>query len=96
MQQNTKIEDPLPDFFTTLCTPSKEFENNCASMHWNLVKVITDLYNKRACSQTMFKILRLRRQCCQIKRKTGLPKTWGQERAENKNLGGGGTLAKHG
>jgi hypothetical protein len=26
------IEDPLPDFFTTPCTPSKEFENDCASM----------------------------------------------------------------
>jgi hypothetical protein len=34
------------------------------------------LYNKRACPQTMFKILRLRRQHCQIKRITGLPKTW--------------------
>jgi hypothetical protein len=32
MQQNTKIEDPLPDFFTTPCTPSKEFENDCASV----------------------------------------------------------------
>jgi hypothetical protein len=32
MQQNTKIEDPLPDFLTTPCTPSKEFENDCASM----------------------------------------------------------------
>jgi hypothetical protein len=55
-----------------------------------------NLYNKRACPQTMFKILRLRRQPCQIKRITGLPKTWGQERekerkrAENKNPGGGG------
>ncbi len=38
------------------------------------------LYNKRACPQTMFKILRLRRQHCQIKRITGLPKTWGRER----------------
>ncbi len=42
------------------------------------------LYNKRACPQTMFKILCLWRQRCQIKRITGLPKTWGQERAENK------------
>jgi hypothetical protein len=53
------------------------------------------LYNKRACPQTMFKILRLRRQHCQINRITGLPKTWGQERerAENKNpeRGGGDT-----
>jgi hypothetical protein len=32
MQENTKIEDPLLDFFTTPCTPSKEFENDCASM----------------------------------------------------------------
>ncbi len=32
MQQNTKIENPLPDFFTTPRTPSKEFENDCASM----------------------------------------------------------------
>jgi hypothetical protein len=38
----------------------------------------------------MFKILRLWRQRCHIKRKTGLPKTWGRERAENKNPGGGG------
>ncbi len=53
-----------------------------------------NLYNKRACPQTMFKILRLWRQRCQIKRITGLPKTWGWERgrAENKNprRGGGG------
>ncbi len=50
------------------------------------------LYNKRVCPQTMFKILRLRRQRCQIKRITGLPNTWGRERdrAENKNQGGGG------
>jgi hypothetical protein len=27
-----KIEDPFPDFFTTPCTPLKEFENDCASM----------------------------------------------------------------
>ena len=27
-----KIEDPLPDFLTTSCTPSKEFGNDCASM----------------------------------------------------------------
>jgi hypothetical protein len=27
-----KKENPLPDFFTTPCTPSKEFENDCASM----------------------------------------------------------------
>jgi hypothetical protein len=27
-----KIEDPPPDVFTTPCTPSKEFENDCASM----------------------------------------------------------------
>ena len=40
----------------------------------------TNLYNKRACPQTMFKILCLRRQHCQIKRITGLPKTWEQER----------------
>jgi hypothetical protein len=26
-----KIEDPLPDFLTTLCTPSKEFENDSVS-----------------------------------------------------------------
>jgi hypothetical protein len=32
MLQNTKIEDPLLDFLTTPCTPSKEFENDCASM----------------------------------------------------------------
>ncbi len=32
MQLNTKIEDPLPDFLTTPCTPSKEFEKDCASM----------------------------------------------------------------
>jgi hypothetical protein len=32
MQHNTKIEGPLPDYFTTPCTPSKEFENDCASM----------------------------------------------------------------
>ncbi len=42
----------------------------------------------------MFKILRLRRQRYQIKRITGLPKTWGRdrerERAENKNPEGGG------
>ncbi len=31
MQKNTKIEDPLPHFLTTPCTPSKEFENDCAS-----------------------------------------------------------------
>ncbi len=48
------------------------------------------------CPQTMFKILRLKRQRCQIKRITGLPKTWGLERPENKNPGGGGTLATHG
>ena len=52
--------------------------------------IIYYLYNKRACPQTMFKILRLRRQHCQIKGITGLPKTWGQERererAENKNV----------
>ncbi len=45
------------------------------------------LYNKRACPQTMvktmFKILRLHSQRCPItklRRITGLPKTWGQER----------------
>ena len=27
-----KIEDPLPDFLTTPCTTSKEFENECASL----------------------------------------------------------------
>jgi hypothetical protein len=27
-----KIEDPLPDFLTTLCAPSKEFENDSATM----------------------------------------------------------------
>jgi hypothetical protein len=27
-----KMEDPLPDFLTTPSTPSKEFENDCASM----------------------------------------------------------------
>jgi hypothetical protein len=35
-----KIEDPLPDFFTTLCTPSKEFENDCASMEQIQILVI--------------------------------------------------------
>ncbi len=30
MQWNTKIGDPL-DFLTTPCTPSKEFENDCAT-----------------------------------------------------------------
>jgi hypothetical protein len=58
-----------------------------------------NLYNKRACPQTMFKILRLRRQHYQIRGITGLPKTWGQERVENQNPqgpGGGGTLATHG
>ncbi len=52
-----------------------------------------NLYNERACPQTIFKILRLQRQRCQIKGTTGLPKTWGareRERAENKNPGGGG------
>jgi hypothetical protein len=50
----------------------------------------------------MFKILHLQKQNCQIKRITGLPKTWGPERekesAENKNwgMGGWGTLATHG
>jgi hypothetical protein len=31
---STKIEDPypLPDFLITPCTPSKEFENDCAAM----------------------------------------------------------------
>jgi hypothetical protein len=42
----------------------------------------------------MFKILHLQRQHCQIKRITGLPKTWGRERererAENDNPGGVG------
>jgi hypothetical protein len=73
-------------------------------MHWvpDAIIAMNYLNNKRACPQTMFKILRLRRQRCQIKRITGLPKTWGQERekerAENKNPGGGGgvTLAMHG
>jgi hypothetical protein len=57
-----------------ICEPGLKFNN---------------LYNKRACSQTMFKILRLRRQHCQIKRKTGLQKTFWQERerAGNKNPG---------
>jgi hypothetical protein len=26
-------EDPLPDFLITPSTPSKEFENDCASLH---------------------------------------------------------------
>ncbi len=26
MQQNTKIEDPLPDFLTTPCTPQKNLK----------------------------------------------------------------------
>ena len=30
--KTTKIEDPLPHFFTTPWTPSKQFENDCASM----------------------------------------------------------------
>jgi hypothetical protein len=30
MQKNTKMKDPLPDFLTTQCTPSKEFKNDCA------------------------------------------------------------------
>jgi hypothetical protein len=63
-------------------------------------------------TQTMFKILRLRRQRCQIKRITGLPKTWGQERERKRERErererelkikirgggrGGGTLAMHG
>jgi hypothetical protein len=28
-----KIEDPLPDFLTTLSIPSKEFKNDCAFMN---------------------------------------------------------------
>jgi hypothetical protein len=31
MQLSTKKEEPLPDFLTALSTPSKEFENDCAS-----------------------------------------------------------------
>ena len=60
----------------------------------------------------MFKILRLPRKRCQIKRITGLPKTWGQEserelKIKIRGAGGGegaegvegaegGTLATHG
>jgi hypothetical protein len=58
-----------------------------------------NLYNKRACPQTMFKILRLLRQCCQIKEDNRVAKNMGareRERAENKNPGGGGELATHG
>jgi hypothetical protein len=56
---------------------------------------LPDLYDKRACPQTMFKILHLRRQRCQIKRITGLPKTWGREREREREMkikirGGGG------
>jgi hypothetical protein len=32
MQENTKIEDPLPYFLTTPSTPSKEFENDCINV----------------------------------------------------------------
>jgi hypothetical protein len=36
-----KIEDPLPDFFTTLSTPSKEFENDSGSMGvFNFLKLL--------------------------------------------------------
>jgi hypothetical protein len=38
MQKNTKIEDPLPDFLTTQCTPSKEFEDDCAFMIYSFPK----------------------------------------------------------
>jgi hypothetical protein len=53
----------------------------------------------------MFKIIRLWRQPCHIKRITGLPKTWGQERERELKIkirgvdrgeGRGGTLATHG
>ncbi len=59
------------------------------------------LNNKRACPQKMFKILRLRKQCCQIKRITGLPKTWGHERELKIKImgragGGGGHLQRTG
>jgi hypothetical protein len=39
MQLNTKIEDPFPDFLKTPCTPSKEFENACASMNKTKVHI---------------------------------------------------------
>ncbi len=55
----------------------------------------SNLYNKRACPHTMFTILHLRKQHCQIKRITGLPKPWGRERKKERELkikiwGGGG------
>ncbi len=68
-----------------ICEPGLKFNN---------------LYNKRACSQTMLKMLRLRRQHCQIKRITGLQKTFWQERERELEIKirgwGGGTLATHG
>jgi hypothetical protein len=62
------------------------------------------LYNKRACPQTivktMFKILRLRSQRCQIKEANRVAKNIGaREREKERELkikiGGGGTLAMH-
>jgi hypothetical protein len=67
-----------------------------------------NLYNKRVCPQTMFKILRLWRQYCQ-RRIAGLPKTWGLEKDSEKvkeirkrelkikmRGGGGRTRSRHG
>jgi hypothetical protein len=71
--------------------------NFCKQSFFSKYETIDNLlYNKRACPQTMFKILRLRRQRCQIKRITGLPKTWRRERELKIKIGGGETLATHG
>jgi hypothetical protein len=71
---------------------SKKFHRSKSKKQYNL-------NNKRACPQTMFKIVRLRRQCCQIKEdRRGCQKHGGneRERAENKNPGGGGHLQRTG
>jgi hypothetical protein len=48
--------------------------------------VLSNLYNKRACPQTMFKILRLRRQHCQMELDNRVAKKWRWERDEIKNV----------
>jgi hypothetical protein len=84
------------------------YTSNLGKVRGNILKIFwfaslkslgnTDcLYNKRACPQTMF--LRLRRQRCQIKRITGLPRTWGRERERELKIkirGGGGHLQRTG
>jgi hypothetical protein len=46
------------------------------------VAQLTLLYNKRACPQTMFKILRLRRQRCQINEDNRVAKNMGEREIE--------------